>query len=54
MGMAEINTHEKYGEVEILERSSLLVRIATSDGGEFWVTAASFAKTLLKTRAKKP
>lgn len=49
-----IKTHEKYGEVEILERSAVLVRIATSDGDEFWVTAASFAKAIPKVRAKKP
>jgi hypothetical protein len=54
MNMAETKTHEKYGEVEVLERSAALVRIATSDGDEFWVTAASFAKAVPKVRAKKP
>jgi len=52
--MAEIKTHEKYGEVEILERSAALVRIATSDGDEFWVTAVSFIDKKAKPRAKKP
>jgi hypothetical protein len=52
--MAEIKIHPVHGSVEILERSTSLVRIGTTEGNEFWVLTESFTKKPPKPRAKKP
>jgi hypothetical protein len=51
--MAEVQRHSEYGDVSVLQRSRLLVRIETTNGDMFWVTAASFTKKKAKPRAKK-